>query len=138
VRLKRDASCYAKKITILLIGVYFCFGIDSYAQNYIPESSESKETAEVILGYSFQHGANRPRAQFKFKDGFEINLNAVCEGEYAWCIRVYEDDRIIDLGSAKIEVDDNQNRVIVKTKSDNNSKYKRYLDVLPGIYKRVR
>jgi len=47
-------------LTILLIGLSFFFGIDSYAQTYIPETSSSIETAEVILEYSFKPGANSP------------------------------------------------------------------------------
>jgi hypothetical protein len=125
-------------LTILLIGLSFFLGIDSYAQTYIPETSSSIEATEVILEYSFKPGANRPWAQFKFKDGFEVELNAVCEGDYAWCIRVYKGGRIIDLGSLKLEFHDNQNVIIVTTKVDNNKKYDRYLGLLPGKYKKVK
>jgi hypothetical protein len=139
--IKGHTSNRKKKMTylaILLIGLFLCIGMNSYAQDYIPENSSSIETARVILEYSFKPGANRPWAKFRFKDGFEINLNAVCEGDYAWCIRVYEDDRIIDLGSLKIEFYDNQNLIIVKTRINNNEKYERYLDLLQGKYKKVK
>jgi hypothetical protein len=125
-------------LTILLIGLSFFLGIDSYAQTYIPETSSSIEATEVILEYSFKPGANRPWAQFKFKDGFQIGLNAVCEGDYAWCIRVYEDDRMIDLGSLKLDFYDNQNVIIVTTRTDDNNKYKQYLGLLPGKYKKIK
>jgi hypothetical protein len=121
-------------VRILLAGLVVGFGMNSYAENYIPETSTSLKTAAVILEYSFEPGANRPWARFKFKDGFEINLNAACEGDYSWCMKVYEGERIINLGSLKMEFYDNQNLIIVTTKIDNNKKYKRYLDLLPGKY----
>lgn len=123
---------------ILLIGLFVGLGINSYAQNYIPETSTSLKTAAVILEYSFEPGANRPWARFKFKDGFEIHLNAVGKGDYSWEMRAYEDERIINLGSLKIEFYDDQNIIIVTTRIDNNKKYKRYLDLLPGKYIKVK
>jgi hypothetical protein len=125
-------------VRILLIGVFVFFGINSYAQNYIPESSSAITTAEVILEYSFEAGANRPWARFTFRDGFEIQLNAVDEGDYPWSIRVSEEDHILNLGSLKMEFYDNQNYIIVTTKINNNKKYKRYLDLLPGKYIKVK
>lgn len=121
-------------LRILLIGVFAFFAINSYAQNYIPEHSRSIKTAEVILEYSSEPGANRPWARFKFRDGFEIQLDAVCEGDYSWCMRVSEDERIINLGSLKMEFYDNHDIIIVTTRIDNNIKYKQYLDLLPGKY----
>jgi hypothetical protein len=133
-RIKRKMAC----LKTLLIGLFFSFGINSYAQNYIPEASTSIKTSEVILAYSFEPGANRPSANFKFKDGVEINLNAVCEGDYSWFIRIYEDDKTIDLGSLKMEFHNNRNAIVLKTRIDNNKKYKKYLDLLAGKYRRVK
>lgn len=141
MKFKNDTCSHKRNmtyLTILLVGLSFFLGIDSYAQTYIPETASSRETTEVILEYSFKPGANRPWATFRFKDGFEVDLNAVCAGEYAWCIRVYEDDRMIDLGSLKLEFYDNQNVIIVTTRVDNNKKYERYLRLLPGKYKKVK
>jgi hypothetical protein len=125
-------------VRILLIGIFVACGMNSYAQNYIPENSRSLKTAEVILEYSFEPGANRPWARFKFTDGFEIQLDAVCPRDYPWCIRVAEDDHEINLGSLKMEFYDNQNLVIITTSIDDNTKYKRYLDLLPGKYIKVK
>ena len=132
-------------LSTVLIGLFLGFGINSYTQYpltenphyYIPETSTSIETAEVILEYSFKPGANRPGANFNFKDGFEIDLNAVCEGEYNWCIRMYENDEIVNLGSLKMEFHNDGNDVIIETRIDNNSQYKKYLDLLPGKYKKA-
>jgi hypothetical protein len=125
-------------LRILLVGIIIGCGKNSYAQNYIPETSTSLKTAAVILEYSFEPGANRPWARFKFKDGFEITLNAVGEGDYSWEMRTYEDERIINLGSLKMEFQDDQNIIIVTTRIDNNKRYRRYLDLLPGKYIMVK
>lgn len=125
-------------LKIFLTGLFFSLGINSYSQNYIPEASTSIKTSEVILEYFFEPGANRPWANFKFKDGFEIHLNSVCEGDYNWCIRIYEDDKIVDLGSLKMEFHNNENVIVIKTRIENNKKYKKYLDLLQGKYKKVR
>ena len=131
---KRKMAC----LRILLIGVFVAFGINSYALNYIPENSRSIRTAEVILENSFESGANRPWARFEFKDGFEIHLNAVCKGDYSWCMSVYEGDHILNAGSLQMEFYDNQNIIIVTTMIDNNKKYRRYLDLLLGKYIEVK
>ena len=109
----------------------------SYAQLYIPDSSYYITTSNVILEYYFVSGANRPSADFKFKDGFVINLNAVSEGEYSWCIRVYKDSTFENLGSLKMEFSNNNNLITIYTKIDFNDKYKKYLDLLPRSYKRI-
>lgn len=124
---------------LLFIGFFLCLGIDAKAQNYIPESSTSVKTAEIILKYSHKKETQRPSANLKFKDGFKIDLNAVCEGDYAWCMRVYENDRMIELGSLKIEFHKRKNIAILKTKIINfDSKYKKYLDLVPGKFKKVK
>jgi hypothetical protein len=124
-------------LRILLVGLVVGFGINAYADNYIPETSTSIKSAEVILEYSFEPGANRPWARFKFKDGLEITLHAVGAGDYLWEMRTYEGEHIIDLGSLKMEFGDGHNSILVTTRIDNNKKYRRYLDLLPGKYKKA-
>jgi hypothetical protein len=107
-----------------------------YTQDYIHESSESTDSSEIILEYHHESGSNRVWAKFKFKDGFEINLNAVCKGEYSWCIRVNENNEVKEFGSLKMEFDDST--VFIETRVDSINNYRRYLDLLPGKYKKVK
>lgn len=128
-----------RHIKIVFLGLLFGFSIRSYGQKYIPVLFNSKEASEVILEYSDKAGAQRPWAHLRFKDGFEIRLSAVCEGDYAWCMRVYENDKVIELGSLKIEFHKRKNLAVLKTRITNiSTKYKKYLDVVPGKYKKVR
>lgn len=123
-------------IKIYLIVLIFVLSKNLYAQNYIPESSISLEDAEIILEYHHESGSNRDLAKFIFKDGFEINLDAVCKGDYPWCIRANENDQTVDLGALKMEF--YGKTIIVETKIDSCKKYMKYLDMLAGKYKKVK
>lgn len=128
-----------RPIKIVFLGLLFGFSIRSYGQKYIPILFNSVETSEVVLEYSDKAGAQRPWAHLKFRDGFEIHLNAVCEGDYAWCMRVFENDKMIELGSLKIKFHKRRNLAVLKTRITNViTRYKKYLDVVPGKYKKVR
>jgi hypothetical protein len=91
------------------------------------------------LEYSHETAAQRPSANLKFKDGFKIDLNAVCEGDYAWCMRVYENDEILELGSLKIEFHKKKNIAVLKTRITNTDpKFKKYLDLIQGNYRKLK
>jgi hypothetical protein len=108
------------------------------AQKYIPLSSTSEETASVVLDYSNKPGSQRPSASLKFKDGTVIHLNAVCEGYYPWCMRVYDKDKIVDLGSLKIVFSRKKSFISLKVRpSEGNMKYRKYLRVINGKFKQV-
>ena len=125
-------------VKIFFIVFFLCLGKKIYCQNYIPVVSSSLKTSNLVLIYHYGIDSNRPTAKFRFKDGFEIILNAVCKGEYSWCIRVYENSRVVELGSLKMDFDNNNKNVVIKTRIDKYGKYKKYLDLLPGRYKKTQ
>jgi hypothetical protein len=108
-----------------------------FCQNYIHVASSSLKTSELILEYHYDSVSNRPTAKFRFNDGFELILNAVCEGEFPWCIRIYENNRIVELGSLNMDLDKGKKNIFIKVRIDTYGKYKKYLDLLPGRYKKM-
>ena len=96
---------------------------------------DSTHLDKVSLHYSFGEGYNRPSVEVTFIDGPNLFFNAVCEGDYSWCIRNYENE---DIGYMKLTFQDNGKRAIVSIKhnelSDN---YLKYLHHLKGNYERI-
>jgi hypothetical protein len=124
-------------IQITSIGLFLGFGLSVKAQIFIPEASSSIHTAPVMLELSSDPGANRPWARITFKDGFNLDLNAVCEGEYSWCIRKQERGRTVELGSMKMELRHNARSMVLRTRIPLRTIYEKYLNLLPGRYKRM-
>jgi len=98
--------------------------------DYIPIEEFSKQTASFILSYSFIYGANRPSIEIQFGDGTEIYFNAVCEGDFFWCIRNAENEEI---GNMKLEFENDGETGIISIKKNYLSKnYKEVLEMLEG------
>ncbi len=124
-------------LKVMLTGLMFALALNPQTRTYIPISAASAETSDIILEYSFEPGANRPSAALRFSDGFRLDLNAVSEGEYSWSMRIVEDSKVIDLGSLKMEFP-NDKTVLIQTKVNDSTPYLKYLELIPGEYKRVK
>lgn len=98
--------------------------------DYIPIKESKENTASFVLSYSYNKGANRPSLGVKFYDEFEIYFNAVCEGEYFWCIR---NEKMEDIGFMKLTFEKNGEIANVKIKRNALSdRYSKHLDMLIG------
>lgn len=98
--------------------------------DYISIKDSNKETASFVLSYSYTKGANRPYLEVKFFDDFEIYFNAVCDGDYFWCVR---NENMEDVGYMKITFEKNGEIANVKIKRNALSdRYSKYLDMLDG------
>jgi hypothetical protein len=97
---------------------------------YIPIEEESMQTASFILEYSNSKGANRPSISLQFGEGPNLFLNAVCDGDYYWCIR---NEDYEDIGYMKIIFEDNGETANILIKRDNPSQeYEKQLKLLEG------
>lgn len=126
-------------IAIILMGSLAGVPMNSGIRCYIPEAAPSMKDSKVVLEYSSDAGSNRPYAGLKFKDGFQIELNAVCEGDYAWCIRIWEGGVVHEVGSLKMVFHDD-GILEIKTRIHHDktfNKFHQHLDLLPGRYKLV-
>ena len=98
--------------------------------DYIPIKESNKKTASFILSYSFPKGANRAKLEVKFYDNFEIYFNAVCEGDYFWCVK---NENMDDIGYMKLSFEQNGEIANIKIKRNALSdRYRKYLDMLTG------
>ena len=98
--------------------------------SYIPIEEYSKQTASFILEYSYTKGANRPFIDLQFGEGPDFFLNAVCEGEYNWCIR-NEDNQ--DIAYMKILFENNgETAELLIMRNDLSQEYENYLNLLEG------
>lgn len=99
--------------------------------------------AKVAVICSMTPGGNLPGANLVFPDGTMILLRPVCEGDYYWCIRPADsssDTGWIEVGSLKIDFDKSRNLMNIEMKvtdKKNYQKFKKYLDVVIGNYKKA-
>ena len=102
--------------------------------DYIPIKKSNKKTTSFVLSYSYTKGANRPFLEIKFYDEIEIYFNAVCEGDYFWCIR---NENMEDIGYMKLTFEKNGEIANVKIKRNALSDgYSKHLDMLIGKFYR--
>ena len=119
-----------KKLFLL---AFLALSFNAFSQTYIPIAAKSKDNASVVLNYF--KGENRPSADFKFSDGYSFSLNAVCEGDYCWCIR---NSKFEDIGYMKLDFEQNGKIAKISIKKNTDSTpYLKYLNLLPGSYKKV-
>ena len=98
--------------------------------DYISIKESNKKTASFFLSYSYTKGANRPYLEVKFHDEFKIYFNAVCEGDYFWCII---NENMEEIGYMKLTFEKNGEIANVKIKRNALSdRYSKYLDMLMG------
>lgn len=97
---------------------------------YISENEASTQNAAFILTYSNLANVNRPTLEIQFGDGFELNFNATCEGEYFWCVR---NNDFEDIAVMKLTFSNNGNDAYIEIKKiSNSSRYDDYFDLISG------
>ena len=108
-------------------------------------TSNSFEDSKVIINYCYEQGSNRPSASIKFKDSSEVYLNAVCPGDFSWCVRLLKNGVMNDIGYLKIDFYNHADKMVVKSsinqailKSNDSIKYKNIITVLAGRYKKIQ
>ena len=98
--------------------------------DFIPINESNKKTASFVLRYSFPIAANRPELEVKFYDDVQLYFNAVCEGDYFWCVK---NENMDDIGYMKLSFDQNGEIANIKIKRNALSdRYRKYLDMLTG------
>jgi hypothetical protein len=102
---------------------------------YIPNEASSVRDAQFVVSYSFLEGANRPKLSIKFKDGFSLSFNAVCEGDFPWCIRNTNQE---DVGYLRLKFAQNGKVARIDIKKNNlSSQYSDHLNMLVGKLNRI-
>jgi len=102
--------------------------------DYIPIEEVNKQSASFILSYSHVRGANRPHLEVQFADETKLYFNAVCDGDYSWCIVDIDNEPV---GSMNLEFQNRGEFGFIKIKRDRLAKnYDTALNLLSGGIRR--